>query len=133
MNGGRITTESGNMVLNCESATTPVFRDYSIPVVSGERVKVMIGMQKSIAGITAGLQLIGPATDPYIDSSNSPLSSAVMTNDTDKQILSVSLNNMVTRQLIARVYAMNSTGTVTVSTPRRAVYGAGKKRRRVRL
>ncbi len=132
MNGGVINTVNNTLVFNCIDNNAPVFRDYMIRVGTGEKLTVQLNCSKSIEGINSKLEIIDPSLDPLIIPTNQSLSSQEVPGNTDNNILSVSYTPDYTRNVIVRVSAQNSTGTVTVSNIK-AWIGRGVLKRRVRL
>ena len=132
MNGGVINTVNNNLVFNCINNKAPVFRDYIILVGTGEKLTVQLNCSKSIAGINSKLEIIDPAFDPIIIPTHTPLSIQEAPLNTDGNVLSVSYTPDYTRNLIVRVSAQNSTGTVMVSDIKSWI-GRGVLKRKVRL
>jgi hypothetical protein len=132
MNGGIIETSNKNMIYTCISPTNPVFRDYIIRVGAGEKIRINCNMSKSVSNIQGKLEIIDPAQDPLILSSNTALATHNCPDNTSNNVLSVSYTPDYTRNLIIRVSAQNDNGTVTVSDIK-AWIGKSILKRRVQL
>lgn len=103
----------------------PVKMDYIIHIPKNRTVKFLIGLIKSIPDISVKLQLINPFEDPlnvplrlYGDTNEPnnyvPISEVQAENTTNFQHLGIAYKSTEAKQLILRVYAMASSGTVSM-------------------
>ncbi|KAF5053678.1 hypothetical protein DSECCO2_395930 [anaerobic digester metagenome] len=134
MHGGRIETDTedttilpGRLILNCESADYPVFRDFPVTLVAYRNMWWWASVLKDFTGGEVKMELIDPTADPLVDPSAVPLASYIL-EDVEDVLTALKLNYRSNRnmQAILRVSAQNNTGSVQLNTrliEKRVKYG----------
>lgn len=124
MRGGKIETAldgstilPGRLILTCESADYPVFRDFPVLLPAYRTSTWQALTKKSFTGGSVKIELIDPASDPLIDPSAQPLASYSLPDTKDTNLpLKLGYKSTVPMQAIIRISAQNSNGTVEVDT-----------------
>jgi hypothetical protein len=124
MRGGKIETAldgstilPGRLILHCESADYPVFRDFPVLLPAYRTSTWQALTKKSFTGGSVKIELIDPANDPLIDPSAQPLATYSLLDQADTNLpLKLGYKSDKAMLAILRVTAQNSTGTVEVDT-----------------
>ncbi len=126
MTGGTITTQTissilypGKLTFNPISSSNPVYRDFKILTPANRTIRELIMVNKSFSGGTVALQIIDPANDPLIDSTQTPLVQSTLpdTPSTNLQ-LGIAYKSSVAKELILRILVQNGSGTANIDVTR---------------
>jgi hypothetical protein len=126
MKGGSILTQTvsstpqpGKLTFNPVSSTIPVYRDFNILAPANRTIRELIMVNKSFSGGTVALQIIDPANDPLIDSTQTPLVQSTLpdTPSTNLQ-LGIAYKSSVAKELILRILVQNGSGTANIDVTR---------------
>jgi hypothetical protein len=123
--GGTIETQSidgvlqpGKLVFKPQSNDYPVFKDYPIYAPANRITKYYMRAVKDFTGGTVKAEIIDPTDDPLIDPEAEALDTALMPDLTvERQSFNVSVKPEHDKQLILRVSAKNSQGTMILYPP----------------
>lgn len=124
MKGGKIETAldgstplPGQLILTCESADYPVFRDFPVLLPAYRTSTWQALTKKSFSGGSVKMELIDPANDPLIDSTAQPLATYSLPDLADTNLpLKLGYKSTVPMQAILRISAQNASGTVEIDT-----------------
>ena len=124
MRGGKIETDldgstilPGRLILSCESADYPVFRDFPVLLPAYRTSTWQALTKKDFTGGSVKIELIDPANDPLIDPSAQPLATYSLPDQADTNLpLKLGYKSTVAMQAIIRISAQNASGTVEVDT-----------------
>ncbi len=116
--GGKIETVDGKLKFNCESMDYPVYRDYPVILTRKHTGIYLVRATKNFSGGIVKVQLINPANDPLIDTDAEPVAERVFRDTLLSQTVKLTYRSDSTKQLILRILAQNSDGSVLIEHPR---------------
>lgn len=124
MSGGKIETAldgttilPGRLILTCESADYPVFRDFPVLLPAYRTSTWQALTKKSFTGGSVKIELIDPANDPLIDPSAAPLATYSLPDTKDTNLpLKLGYKSEKAMQAIIRISAQKASGTVEIDT-----------------